>query len=316
MLFGKYRFKCRFESEAHLPEYKGSTFRGVFGRVLRQVVCALKRQDCPDCLLKRECLYPAVFEPGLTLPPTGPTGFERGQLRPHPYVIQPATDGKTAYPQGAPFDFNLLLFGSVNGRLAYFVYAFDRMGQIGLGKRLNGRRAGFRLETVESGGMEIYRGGDQKLTLTESCMDLTLTPRQGRSLSGSTITLDFETPLRLKHHNHLAPELPFHVLVRAMLRRIAALLSHYDGGEPDLDYVGLVRRAKAVETIRTTLAWEDWRRYSLRQDQAMMMGGLKGSVTYAGDLDEFLPLIDFCSLVHLGKQTTFGLGRFTVEASR
>lgn len=49
MLYGNYRFKCRFESEAHLPEYKGSTFRGVFGRALKDVVCALKRQECPGC---------------------------------------------------------------------------------------------------------------------------------------------------------------------------------------------------------------------------------------------------------------------------
>jgi len=44
-----------------------------------------------------------------------------------------------------------------------------------------------------------------------------------------------------------------------------------------------------------------------------MMGGLTGSITYEGDLEEYLPLIEFCAKVHLGKQTTFGMGRFTVE---
>jgi hypothetical protein len=100
-----------------------------------------------------------------------------------------------------------------------------------------------------------------------------------------------------------------------MLRRASALLSHYDGGEPDIDYAGLVRRAQNVETADAALFWEDWRRYSLRQDQAMMMGGLRGSVAYGGELGEYLPLVDFCARVHLGKQTTFGLGRFSVETS-
>ena len=33
------------------------------------------------------------------------------------------------------------------------------------------------------------------------------------------------------------------------------------------------------------------------------MGGITGSVTYEGNLQEYLPLIEFCEKVHLGKQT-------------
>ncbi|HDM76347.1 MAG TPA: CRISPR system precrRNA processing endoribonuclease RAMP protein Cas6, partial [Deltaproteobacteria bacterium] len=74
-----------------------------------------------------------------------------------------------------------------------------------------------------------------------------------------------------------------------------------------------VRRAEAVETVNSELKWFDWKRYSNRQDQAMLMGGIIGSVTYRGDLGEFVPFIDFCSRVHLGKQTTFGLGKISYE---
>ena len=45
----------------------------------------------------------------------------------------------------------------------------------------------------------------------------------------------------------------------------------------------------------------------------MTFGGLVGSVTYKGELAEFMPLLDFCSHVHIGKQTAFGLGKFKVE---
>ncbi|MFH1117074.1 MAG: CRISPR system precrRNA processing endoribonuclease RAMP protein Cas6 [Pseudomonadota bacterium] len=37
-----------------------------------------------------------------------------------------------------------------------------------------------------------------------------------------------------------------------------------------------------------------------------------GRVTYEGRLGEFLPLIRFCETVHLGKATTFGLGKIRV----
>ena len=45
----------------------------------------------------------------------------------------------------------------------------------------------------------------------------------------------------------------------------------------------------------------------------MNFGGLTGSVTYEGNLDDFLPIIEFCTKVHIGKQTSFGMGKFRVE---
>ena len=80
-----------------------------------------------------------------------------------------------------------------------------------------------------------------------------------------------------------------------------------------MDYKGLVARAKTIKVIDTDLSWFDWQRFSQRQDKAMLMGGMIGSITYEGKLGEFLPLVDFCSKVHLGKQTAFGLGKISAE---
>jgi len=87
----------------------------------------------------------------------------------------------------------------------------------------------------------------------------------------------------------------------------------YGNGEPALDYRGLVKRAGTVSIVESDLRWFDWQRYSLRQDKAMLMGGMTGSITYEGKIDEYMPLIDFCSKVHLGKQTAFGLGKIKAE---
>jgi len=42
ILYGKYRCICQFETDGILPYYKGSTFRGVFGKALKKIVYALK----------------------------------------------------------------------------------------------------------------------------------------------------------------------------------------------------------------------------------------------------------------------------------
>jgi len=297
MLYGKYSFNCSFESDAILPQYKGSTFRGIFGHALRKVVCALKRQECEDCLLQKKCVYAFVFENAFI----------------HPYVIEPPDTTGTKYSKGDEFSFNLLLFGRANDYLPYFIYAFDMIGKTGVGKRINGKAGTFKLESVFSGDQQVYSSGDGKMRQHDFTNELSLSDfRTEGSITLNSLEIRLKTPLRLKYLNHLESALPFHVLVRAMLRRISSLENSYGAGEPDIDYRELVKIAEAVTTSASSLRWFDWKRYSSRQEQSMLMGGITGNVTYSGGIAGFLPLIRFCEKVHLGKQTSFGLGKIEI----
>jgi hypothetical protein len=304
-----YNFHSIFESDAVLPQYKGSTFRGVFGHALKRVVCALKGQECADCLLRGKCLYALVFETDKAMPP--PEGLVMA-APPPPFVIEPPLSRQTHYPAGTAFDFRLLLFGAVNDNLPYFIYAFEQMGQFGVGRRIEGRRGRFRLESVTANGETIYAGGDRKLRAFGP--PEVLTPRAG-PISDKTLQLklSLETPLRFKADNHFAQELPFYMLVRTMIRRADALQICYGAGQPDWDHKGMVARADAVRIAKDRVRWFDWRRYSARQESEMRMGGLVGEAIYEGPLSEYRPLIEFCEKVHIGKQTTFGLGKLKTE---
>ncbi len=311
MLYGQYHFHCRFRGPAVLPIYKGSTFRGVFGHALKSVVCALKRQACDTCLLVSQCIYPLVFETKLAVPV--PDGVKLS-APPHPFVIRPPDITRTRFGPDDHFDFSLLLFGDVNHHLPYFIYAFDRMGKLGVGKKINGRRGVFELETVSTGGRTIYSGDDQRIRSDRSPLQLTLERPSEDDDNVTRLEIVLKTPLRLKFKNRFAAELPFHVLVRAMLRRVSGLMTFYNGGEPSLDYRGLSRQAEeTVSVANSNLRWYEWQRSSNRQKQKMSMGGLIGSVAYEGPLGIFMPLIRFCENVNVGKQTAFGLGEFQAE---
>ncbi|MBN1106430.1 MAG: CRISPR-associated protein Cas6, partial [Deltaproteobacteria bacterium] len=242
--FAKYGFICRLESHAVLPFFKGSTFRGVFGHALKRVVCALKLKECADCILRETCLYSSVFER------SGPDSV-------HPFVIEPPMEGERRFNAGERFDCSLLLFGEANQRLPYFVYAFEQMGKIGIGGRVNGSRGRFVLEQVQAGGRVLYSEGTRKLLRTDGVETLYL-PNTDRGAKEVRVTL--ETPLRLKFENRLTAELPFHVLVRAMLRRVSSLFNAFGGGEPELDYKGLVKEAQEVRIKESSLRWYDWER--------------------------------------------------------
>ena len=311
MLYGKYLFSSVFERDAVLPHYKGSTFRGVFGLALKKVVCALKRQDCSDCLLRERCVYSLVFE----IPITEDTKESRARIAapPHPYVIEPPETIKTHFQKGESFDFTLILFGKANEYLPYFIYAFEQMGRLGIGKRIEGKRAGFSLNRVTVCNETIYSSETQKMKSGDFTNELKVSEYPSENLNPiKTLDLNLVTPLRLKFDNRLEGTLPFHIFTRAMLRRISSLCNFHGDGEPALDYKGLVERAKSVETIESCLRWYDWKRYSNKQDRSMLMGGMVGNVTYSGDLTEFLPLVRFCEKTHLGKQTSFGLGKIEI----
>jgi len=313
MLYGKYRFFCSLETNASLPPYKGSTFRGVFGRALKKVVCALKRQECGQCLLKQRCVYALVFE---TSEAMVVSEGSRIVSPPHPFVIEPPLTTETEFLKGASFDFNLLLFGELNNSLPYFIYAFDQMGRIGIGKKIDGKRGRFVLKEVRHKEQIVYSDADQKLNAIDSLNRLSIPAASDYSRNVFSLRLILETPLRLKFENRLKADLLFHVFVRAMLRRVSSLLNCYGEGEPVLDYRGLVRKAEKIQIVDTDLSWFDWKRYSHRQDKSMLMGGMIGSVTFEGKIGEYLPLIEFCSKVHLGKQTSFGLGKIKAEMAQ
>lgn len=303
MRYGNYRFSCTLEQDAELPVYKGSTFRGGFGHALKQTVCAIKRPSCTTCLLKDSCIYIRVFEQ------SGVKG-RHGDLAPHPFVIVPPHNQGTRLFRGSAFDYHLLLFGNADELLPNFIYAFERMGKNGIGKSVQRRRAAFKLNQVTESGQAVYDGESGRMKKPEAVILGLGTAEEG---TGETqrVRIQFQTPLRIKFKNRLHDGLPFHVLTRAMLRRVSSLLAAYGGGEPNLDYKGLVEKACDVHIVENRLSWFDWKRYSSRQDQSMLMGGIMGSIVYEGMVDAFLPLFDFCSKVHLGKQTTFGLGKFS-----
>lgn len=306
----KVRITLRARDPLVLPPYKGSTLRGGFGSMFKETVCVVEHRDCVQCLLRSRCAFPYVFD---TPVPEEATRMRKYPAAPHPFVFLPPLEEKTLYRPGEALCFDLTLVGKGSDFLPYFIYTFERLGERrGLGKG----RGRFAVESVtwtSPDGEEfvIYDGSSK--TLRNTFRSLTVQDLPIRTLSLPLCTLHFVTPTRLMYAETLTNTVDFHVLIRALLRRVSNLSYFHCGADLDLDFRGLIAAAEQIKTLSSDLRWHDWERYSARQDTRMTLGGVLGQVTYRGDWHPFLPLLRLGEAVHVGKGTSFGLGKYVME---
>lgn len=289
-----------------LPPYKGSAFRGAFGHALKKAVCIRRDGTCGACLVKNSCVYFYVFETPVM---PGAKVMRNYPYSPHPFVLRPPQEARTEWAEGDPFSCELLLVGRAVDYLPYFILTFERMGERGVGRG----RGRFTLERITNGDEDAAVYSGETKTLGSGFHVVTGSELAAPEDTANKITLTFLTPARLRYEGALTGEIEFHVLIRALLRRLSLLAYFHCGADPStVDARGLIEKAKTVRTVQGDLAWRDWERYSTRQDARMKLGGLVGSVTYEGDLGPFLPYLRLGELVHVGKGTSFGLGRYNI----
>ncbi|MGB9698117.1 MAG: CRISPR system precrRNA processing endoribonuclease RAMP protein Cas6 [Thermodesulfobacteriota bacterium] len=308
----QFKFTLKVIESLSLPEYKGAVLRGGFGYAFRKVVCITKSKDCSSCLLKEKCVYSYVFE---TPPSSDSRLMRKYPSAPHPFVLTPPLEDDRIYEPGEIIDFELILIGKSIDYLPYFIYTFDELGKIGLGKS----RGKFFLERVEiinknTKGKVIYSGKEKVLHAYDKNFDFS-------SISSlpptpCSIGLIFLTPTRLKYKGDLTSELEFHVFFRNLLRRISLLSYFHCGAELNINFCELITEAEKVQTTKKNLRWYDWERYSTRQQAKMKLGGFIGEACFLGNFEPFWPYLALGEFIHVGKGSSFGLGKYEILRSK
>lgn len=134
-------------------------------------------------------------------------------------------------------------------------------------------------------------------------------------LAAANVRITLETPLRLKHEGHLLGQAPqFPILWRRLHARIALA-----AGCSVLD----ADTRRALDTLADTVVsgphmvrWQEWVRYSSRQQTKMKFGGLLGHLDYQGELTAFMPWMRLGTALGMGGKTTFGLGCYRLAEQR
>ena len=164
-------------------------------------------------------------------------------------------------------------------------------------------------------GEIIYAAADKTIgAFEEDLIPLSNLSHEVADKGVESATLTFRTPCRIKYNMSLAPEIEFHILVRQLIRRMSLLYYfHCLGDSSGWDFKGIIKEAGEMKVVKHDLRWYDWERYSSRQGERMKMGGLVGSISFEGPLSPFMPLLRAGEILHVGKGTSFGLGKYELR---
>ncbi len=300
----RYRLEFEVETLLCLPAYAGSTLRGAFGGALRAIACMTKLKTCEGCPLLRTCPYATVFE---SPAPAAGHALQKFTQVPHPYVIEPPGWGEKAYAPGDMLAFHLVLAGRALDQLPLVLWAFVRAFRHGIGKG-DGTARLTRVVHLGSAATLVLDGPEATLAPHDSAVP------PAPTFAGDRLSLAIDTPLRLQKNGHPidAADLTARDLLMALVRRIALLHEFHGPGPLPLDFSALAQAATGIESLKD-LHWRDWTRYSSRQQQKMVLGGVVGRWTLAGDLTPFFPFLHLGQWLHVGKEATFGMGNYRLE---
>ncbi len=305
-----------------LDAYCGSALRGAFFRAIWSRFCANREAEtCYECPLNAACPVSSLVAPLRDEAP-------RGRDVPRPYIITPPHHAKGRYEPGETLTFSFTLIGDASKLYPYVIRTFQEMERNTLGhplQELQGRRGRFLVKEIDAvhpfTGQRAYlfrqdAPRPEKLQFGVTAEDVAA---RAKRLSPESLTINFLSPTRLIHEEHVLRQPRLDVLALRMAQRFEQIQQEYGGVNTDLTTFGRAWYLSIKEQVSyTQLEWDethwvDIRSYSSRQRQEMPMGGFVGRASFAGSLTALHELLIWGELLRVGKNIVKGAGMYRIE---
>lgn len=283
----------RPKNEQLQSAYVGSALRGAYGHALRRLSCVMRRPVCTGCPIEASCIYTSLFEPRVPASAGVMTKYNRA---PVPFVLLADSPED---PLKKDLNVGFRLFGQTIQHAPLVLHAFREAASRGLGK---GR---FPYEVTE-----VHQNGQDQIN--DPALPLSHGPPERAE---TQIEWELVTPLRLMSAGKLMTPDRFDVAALAMglLRRIGLLHSFYAPAKELPEFATLKSSAARLRVTLADLRWFGLLRHSSRQKSTQSMSGMLGRIGIdCSDAPEWRRYLAWAPIVHLGKNTTMGLGRIRV----
>lgn len=293
-----------------LPKNKASALRGGMGEMLLRMHC-IRDRKCEICEFEPECLVRRTMYSKMDIQPEF---MSRGDSV--GYVLE-CENYQEELAEGEELKFNLLLFGKTIVYFSQFLQAIHQLGVHGLGKH----KSTFRVAQItNTRGKPILDGNDVYMSRVgvERLSDY-ISHRKKRIMQTSPadgveqgipseMEIRFRTPLSLKYQGEMLKEFSMNAIMQAAARRVY-IMNCFEGIKSDqIETDAHVPRLLDSEVKQTQV-----KRYSSTHDEKINLNGIRGTVRIA-DVDETaLELLLAGELLHIGKNTSFGFGKYVLS---
>lgn len=287
---------CEPSDTVALGNFPGNALRGAFGYAFKNAVCIFRKSTCESCEFREKCSYSAVF--------SNKTDSSRDFTK--MYFFE--GNGKEPYYHTEPFSFKLGLFSAAMKVAPYIVATLIKMGRAGVGIH----RGKFRITGIVSlaWGIEVYNAEGNYINLELNSP--TFSSFLHEEKIKDKVLVEFVTPVTIKKQGRYLFSPLLEDLYIAVIRRIKQLY-FIQFGKPIFLEKTFERDGAYINSIKTAI--KHIRRYSARQEyKSISFSGFVGKMT----VEQLSPwnyyLLKLGELMHIGKGTTMGLGKYIVNA--
>lgn len=315
--FPVYRIRLRYQVEqsGNLPWNPGAIIRGTLGKAMHDLFCLNRGVRCQSCAFTHRCVYFSFF----SRTHRSRNGFYSNLNKfPRLYIIE-APLNRSRLERGDSFEFYLLLIGHAIERFSYWIRSALYAGELGFGHE----RIKMRLREVSEAN-PFSQPGKSLVSINNRfevqdapsplrCEDFV--QKSQEFLHTRHVKITFLTHTRLLEKGSPVEELRFYLLLQSILRRLNMLSEISEVGtqwSPDFSKYSQIADMIGVYSDQTF--WKSRIRWSASQQKEIDIGGFLGSIIFFGScLQEVLPFLEFARLVHIGKGTVYGNGRFDID---
>lgn len=291
----KLKFYAVIAENSILPADKVSALRGGMGQMMLRQHCAADR-NCDACRFTKGCIIRNAFYSRMDTYPPYVTGQESVG-----YLLE-CEDRKEEYSEGDILYFRMILFGDSITYFFVYLQALVQLGAEGLGKY----KARFQIAEVRNARDRAILSGNS-IDKSEYCVDnvADYVRRRKRHLQfEGVLSIEFQTPLSMKYRGEYLQEFVPQALIDGACRRIQ-MLNYYTGQETELPELQTYPVLAGQTVFRRSI-----QRYSSTHDAKVKLYGIAGRVLMTGVSEQCLDYLLAGELVHIGKNTSFGFGKY------
>ena len=299
----KLHFTLEFIEDTVMPVYKTSALRGGMGELLLQSFCINKR-ECNDCEYESDCTVRKIMYPPMEIQP----GFmsTKDSIG---FVIE-CEDYHEYYYAGDRMKFNMILLGKTVMHFSNILHAFQELGQKGLGKEFGKYKIVLVTNSINDPVFDENGIRMENYNVRTVADYISFRKNQIKGMEGD-IQLKFKSPTTIKYRGEILDEYNINAIIESLCRRIY-MLDCFEGITSqihDKEYVESIAVPEQKQTEQKNISV---RRFSNHSKSAMYLNGIEGNVTLSDVSPELFEILLAGELVHIGKNTSFGFGRYRI----